>query len=142
MANISQTAANVAVGASTTPTRLVQFGEAVTQGQPLYQHTNGKYYQCDANDGVAKALAAVIALTPGAIDGYGIVALPSSTPGRSLVNLGTTLAISTAYAVSATKGAIAPLSDIGSGEFVTVLGVATTTALLDFQPSISNTAKA
>src|SRR5690606_160513 len=64
MANISQTAANVAVGASTTPTRLVQFGEAVTQGQPLYQHTDGKYYQCDANDGVAKALAAVIALTP------------------------------------------------------------------------------
>ncbi len=142
MANISQTAANVAVGASTTPTRLVQFGEAVTQGQPLYQHTDGKYYQCDANDGVAKALAAVIALTPGAIDGYGIVALPSSTPGRSLVNLGATLAVGTAYAVSATKGAIAPLSDIGSGEFVTVLGVATTTALLDFQPSISNTAKA
>lgn len=142
MANLSQTAANVAVGASTTPTRLVQFGEAVTQGQPLYQHTDGKYYQCDANDGVAKALAAAIALTPGAIDGYGIVALPSSTPGRSIVNLGATLAVGTAYAVSATKGAIAPLADIGSGEIVTVLGVATTTALLDFQPSISNTAKA
>ncbi len=142
MANISQTAANVAVGASTTPTRVVQYGEAVTQGMPLYFASDGKWYQADANDTAAKAAVGAIAVSPGAINGYGIVALPSSTPGRSLVNLGATLAVGTAYAVSATKGAIAPLSDIGSGEFVTVLGVATTTALLDFQPSISNTAKA
>jgi len=68
--------------------------------------------------------------------------LPSETPGRSLVNLGATLAVGTVYAVSATKGAIAPIADISSTQFVTVLGIATTTALLDFQPSISNTAKA
>jgi len=142
MADLSQTAANVALGASTTPTRVVQYGEAVTQGMPLYFASDGKWYQADANDTAAKAAVGAIAVSPGAINGYGLVALPASTPGKSLVNLGATLAVGTVYAVSATKGAIAPLADIVSTQFVTVLGIATTAALLDFQPSISNTAKA
>lgn len=143
MADISVTAASVAIGASTTPTRVVQYGEAVTQGQPLYRNTtDGKHYRTDANDGVAKAVVAAIALTPGATDAYGLVALPSSTPGQSIINLGATLAIGTVYAVSANVGGIAPIADITSTQFVSVLGIATTAALLDFQPSISNTAKA
>jgi len=143
MADISITAANVAMGASTTPTRVVQYGEAVTQGQPLYRNaTDGKYYRTDANDGVAKAVVGGIALTPGATDAFGLIALPSSTPGASLVNLGATLAVGEVYAVSAAVGAIAPIGDITSTQFVSVIGIATTTALLDFQPSISNTPKA
>lgn len=142
MTNISQTAANVALGASTTPTKIVQVGEAVTQGMPLYFATDGKWYQCDANDGVAKAVVGAIALSPAAIDGYALVALPATSPGRSLVNLGATLAKGEVYAISATKGAIAPIGDLSSTQFISVLGIATTTALLDFQVSISNTDKA
>jgi hypothetical protein len=143
MADLSITAANVAIGASTTPTRVVQYGEAVTQGQPLYRAAaDGKYYRCDANDGVAKAAVAAIALTPGATNGYGLVALPSSTPGQSIINLGATLAVGMPYAVSATVGGIAPIGDITSTQFVSIICIATTTALADFQPSISNTAKA
>lgn len=142
MADLSQTAANVAVGASTTVTRSVQAGESVTQGMPLYTSTDGKVYQCDANDTAAKSAVEYIALTPASTDGYCLVALPSDTPGRSLINLGATLAVGTVYAVSATKGAIAPIADITSTQYVTVIGIATTAALLDFQPSVSNTAKA
>lgn len=142
MTNISQTAANVALGAQATPTKTVQVGEAVTQGMPLYFSNDGKWYQCDANDGVAKAVVGAIALTSAAIDGYALVALPATTPGKSLVNLGATLAIGEVYAVSATKGAIAPIGDITSTQFVSVMGIAKTAALLDFQVSIANTAKA
>jgi hypothetical protein len=143
MADITVTAANVALGASTTPTQIVQYGEAVTQGQPLYRlAADGKWYRTDANDGVAKAVVGAIALTPGATNAFGLVALPSSVAGQSLVNLGATLAVGTVYAVSANVGGIAPIADITSTQFVTVIGIATTTALLDFQPSISNTAKA
>lgn len=143
MADLTQTAANVALGASTTPTRVVQFGVAVTQGNALYlSATDGKYYKADANDGEAKARVAAIALTPGAQDAYGLVALPGSTPGQSLINLGATLAKGEVYAVSAAAGAIAPIGDITSGQYVTVIGIATTTALIDFQPSISNETKA
>jgi hypothetical protein len=142
MADISITAANVAMGAATTPTRVVQYGEAVTQGQPLYRATDGKWYRTDANDGVAKAAVGAIALTPGATNAFGLVALPAATPGQSLVNLGATLAVGMPYAVSANVGGIAPIGDITSTQFVSIIGIATTTALLDFQPSISNTAKA
>ena len=142
MANISQTAASVALGSSTTPNRVVQVGEAVTQGMPLYFNTDGKWYQCDANDGVAKAVVGAIALTSASTDGYALVALPATTPGVSLVNLGATLVVGEVYAVSATKGAIAPVADIISTQFVAIIGIATTAALIDFQVSIGNTAKA
>ena len=142
MADLSQTAANVKQGSLNSPTRRVQYGETITQGQPLYLATDGKWYRADANDGVAKAVVGGIALTPGVADDGGTIAIPSSTPGASLVNLGATLAVGTAYAVSATVGGIAPIGDITSAQFVSIIGIATTTALLDFQTSISNTAKA
>ena len=143
MADISQTAANVALGGANVPTRIVQYGESVTQGMPVYRSdADSKYYQCDANDTAAKAVAAGIAISPGATNSYGVIALPASGPGKSLVNLGATLAVGTAYAVSAAKGAIAPIADLGTGEYITILGVATTTALLDLQIVVSNTVKA
>jgi hypothetical protein len=142
MADLSQTAASVKRGSTTTPTQNVQYGETITQGQPLYRATDGKWYRCDANDGVAKAVVGGIALTPGVADEGGTIALPSSTPGASLVNLGATLAVGTPYGVSATVGAIAPIADITSTQFVSIIGIATTTAVLSFMPSISNTAKA
>ena len=142
MADLSQTAANVKQGSLTSPTRRVQYGDTITQGQPLYLATDGKWYRCDANDGIAKAVVGGIALTPGVADDGGTIALPSSTPGASLVNLGATLAVGEVYGVSAAVGAIAPIGDITSTQFVSVIGIATTAALLDFQPSISNTPKA
>jgi len=45
------------------------------------------------------------------------------------INLGATLAIGKVYVLS-TAGAICPVDDIAGSEFVTVLGIATTTALL------------
>ena len=143
MANISQTAANVASGSSSLKTEMVQYGESVTQGMPLYQDaTNSKYYQCDANDGIAKAACKRIALTPGAADAYGVVAVPSTTPSKSLVNLGATLVVGEMYAVSATKGAIAPIDDITTTQFVTAIGFAVSASLLDFQVTICTVAKA
>lgn len=141
MADITVTAANVAMGASTLRTRVVQVGEAVTQGQPGYLHTDSKYYQTDA-DVAASSVAAGVFLTAATTNGYALLALPDSEPGRALVNLGATLAVGTVYAVSATKGGIAPIADLASGDYITVLGVAVTAALLDLQIVVSNVAKA
>lgn len=139
MADISQTAANVAIGASTTPTKRVQFGEAVTQGMPVYLSTDAKWYKTDANDTAAKAVAGGIVLTPASTNGYGLIATPSETPGTSLVNLGATLTAGAIYCVSANLGGIAPEADIGSGHYLTILGVAATTSLLDFRCVVTNT---
>jgi hypothetical protein len=142
MANISQTPANVAVGASTLKTEIVQYGESVTQGQPLYKHTDSKYYRCDANDGIAKANCSRIALTAGGSNGYGLVAIPGTTSGKALINLGATLVVGELYAVSADVGAIAPIADITTTQFPTALGFAVSAALLDFQVTVCTVAKA
>jgi len=141
MADLSQTAANVAIGATTVRTRLVQVGEAVTQGQPVYESTDAKWYKTDA-DVLASAVAGGIVLTPASTNGYALIALPDTVPGRALINLGATLAVGTVYAVSTTAGGIAPIADLASGDYITTIGTATTTALLDFQIVVSNTAKA
>lgn len=142
MADLTQTAANVAIGASTLKTRLVQVGEAVTQGMPLYQSTSdSKFYKCDA-DVLASSVAAGIALTPASTDGYSSMAVPADSPGLALVNLGATLVVGTVYAVSVTTGAICPVADLASGDYITTLGVATTASLLDLRIVVSNTAKA
>lgn len=141
MADISQTAANVAVGASTTPTRTVQFGEALTQGMPVYKSTSdSKYYRCDA-DALATSICDGIVLTPAATNGYGLIALPATSPGVSLVNLGATLTVGLEYYVSTTAGGICPVADLASGDFPTSLGFAISTSLLDFRSVSSLVAK-
>lgn len=135
MADISITAANVKTGASTTRVQLVQGGEAITQGQPVYLASDGKYYQTDANDTAIKAQAKGIAMTPAATDGYFIMA------NDGLVNLGATLAVGQVYVCSATKGGIAPYGDLTTNDYVTILGIATTTALLDINFIISGVQK-
>ena len=130
MANLSQTAANVAVGASTTRIQVVQAGESITQGMPVYRlSSDGKYYQSDANVSATTADCDGIAITPSATNSYFAIALPGT---GSKVNLGATLTVGTTYVVSATKGAIAPIADLTTADYVTILGTASTAALLDF----------
>lgn len=142
MADISVTAGNVAVGGSNVPTRLVQFGEAVTQGQPVYRSdSDSKYYQGDASaEGTAKCDG--IVLTAASTDGYGVIVTPSTELDRSLVNLGATLVVGETYVVSATKGGIAPIGDLLSTEWACVIGTAKTAAILDFQVILPPAAKA
>lgn len=135
MANITQTAANVAAGSSATRVQLVQAGEAITQGMPVYLASDGKYYQTDANDTAVKAQSKGIAVSPASTDGYFLMAVDG------LINLGATLAVGQVYCVSATKGAIAPYGDLTTNDFVTILGIATTTALMDINIVISGVQK-
>lgn len=135
MANITQTAANVAAGSAATRVQLVQGGEAITQGMPVYLASDGKYYQTDANDTAVKAQAKGIAVSPAALDGYFLMAVDG------LINLGATLAVGQVYCVSATKGSIAPYGDLTTNDYVTILGIATTTALMDINIVISGVQK-
>jgi hypothetical protein len=135
MADLSITAANVKAGSASTRVQLVQAGEAIDQGEPAYLASDGKYYQTDANDTAVKAQAKGIAITPASTDGYFLLTVDG------LVNLGATLAVGQIYVCSATKGGIAPYADLTTNDFVTILGVATTTALLDINLLVSGVQK-
>lgn len=138
MANISQTAANVAVGASTTSIGIFQAGEALTQGQPAYKKASDqKWYRAGATtaEKAGSVTRPVIVLTPVATNGYFVGAKSGA------VNLGATLTVGTRYAISATDGAIAPEADITSTQYVTSLGVASTAALLALDPQVTGIAR-
>jgi hypothetical protein len=126
MANLSQTPANVAM-AGPGRVRVVQVGEAVTQGQPGYLLTSdSKYYQADANVSAATAAASGIFLTPASTNGYSVFA-----EGAGLtLNLGATLVRGKTYTVSATKGAICPVEDLTTGDFPCLIGTANTTSTI------------
>jgi hypothetical protein len=135
MADLSITAANVKAGSASTRVQLVQAGEAIDQGEPAYLASDGKYYQTDANDTAIKAQAKGIAITPASTDGYFLLAVDG------LINLGATLAVGQIYVCSATKGGIAPYADLTTNDYVSIVGVATTTALLDINLLVSGVQK-
>ncbi|XZE20865.1 hypothetical protein SH449x_000755 [Pirellulaceae bacterium SH449] len=124
MANLTQTAANVGVGSSNGRVRIVQAGEAITKGMPIYESA-GKWFQADANVQAASQ-ATAIAMSSAGVDGWIIIV----EQPNALVNLGATLVVGETYVVSATKGAICPIGDLTTGDYPCILGTATTTALL------------
>lgn len=134
MADLTITAANVAIGGSDSQTKIVQVGEAVTHGEPLYRlSSDGKYYLGDADD-AAKDDVSVLALTAAALDGYALVL----TGGP--VSFGAILTVGEIYVLSDTPGGIKPEGDLGSGDYVTILGVASTTSLLTWKVNASGIA--
>jgi hypothetical protein len=135
MAELTITAANVKATA-TTSVSLVQFGEAVDQGEVVYLKTSDSKYWLANNGAEATSDVAGVALTPNIADGYGIIAKSGQ------VDLGATLSVGQTYALASTSGKIELESDVGSGEYVTLLGVAATAALIDLDIVVSGTAHA
>lgn len=136
MANLTQTAANVQLRGTDTEILTVTYGASVTQGMPVYEDTaDGEYKAADA-DALATAAVVGVALTPGGDGQAGIIA----TSGG--IDVGATLTVGALYGISSTAGAIAPIGDLGTGKYETVLGRATAANTLQLDIDISVTAKA
>ena len=127
MADLVQTAANVAIMQASPTIRPAQAGEAITQGQAVYVHTDNKHYKCDADDSAAKAAAVGIAMTPAATNAYFLML----TAGK--FNPGATVAVNKVYIVSDTAGGIKPIDDLTTGDFLTILGTGTATNTIDLR---------
>lgn len=136
MADISVTAANVGVTTDSV-VELVQVGETVTQGQPGYKKaSDGLYYKADANASSATAAALGVFVTGASTNGYALLCRSGSYLA------GATLTVGETYVVSATAGGIAPLSDVTTGWYVTILGVASSASTLALSIFRSGTARA
>jgi hypothetical protein len=126
MADLSITAGNVKVtNQNTTLVGRGQAGATVTHAQPLYKHTDNKYYPADNDDTAAKAVAVAISLTPALADEW--FYFVTSGP----LSFGAILTVGTEYYVSSNVGGICPRADLGSNDYITRLGIATTTSLMD-----------
>lgn len=136
MANLTRTAANVRL-MSAGPISPGTSGEAITQGDPLYFDTAGKLKKCQADGTAAEADCKAIALSAASAADMDVAYF---APGAD-IDLGATLTVGETYVVSATAGAICPVGDLVSGDYVTILGIATAANKLPFRPRASGVEK-
>ena len=132
MADLTQTAANVAPRDGCA-ILLVTAGEAITQGMPVYRNsTDSKYLRADA-DALASADIAGVAVTPAAADGDKFVIAKNKSGSTADINLGATLTQGETYVVSTNVGAVAPIGDLTTGDYISYLGVASSTSILQMR---------
>lgn len=126
-ADITITAASVVADSGFTY-QDVTAGATITAGQPVYLDStdSNSAKLADANASLATSRAIGLA-AHAALDGQPLRVI---TGGN--VTLGASpLTVGTIYVVSATAGGIAPAADLTTGHYVTILGVASTTAKLN-----------
>lgn len=124
MADVTVTAANV-VPAAGANVQKVTAGATVTAGQAVYKDAtaSSKAKPCDA-DAEASAVCAGIALSSASLDQPLFIATGGDVGFGAIFTVGTT------YCVSTTAGGIAPEADLTTGDYKSILGVATTTSNL------------
>lgn len=126
MADVSQTPANV-VPSTNAEQEWCVAGETITAGMPVFlKAADSRVWKAQA-DAATDDDVYGIALN-GASAGQ-----PISVQKNGQINLGGTLVVGTVYVVSAAAGAICPWADLVTGNYVTLLGVAITAAILEMK---------
>lgn len=120
MADLSITAANVTPGTGMGQIELTA-GATITAGQACYMDT--------AASNVAKLAQSDGTSAEAEVKG---VALNSASTGQPIklgtsgtMDLGATLTVGTIYCLSDTAGGIVPSTDLSTGEYVSIIGIAT-----------------
>lgn len=135
MADLSITAANV-IAAAAAETENGNLGAAATAGQVLYKAAaDGLWYLADNNS----ATAAVRQATGIALNGGGI-GQPVRVLRSGPVTIGATMTAGVTYYLSDTPGGICPIADVGTGEYSCIIGIATSTTVLDVRFQYSGAA--
>lgn len=126
MADLTITAANVVAGANAATEQGIA-GAAITAGQVVYRDpSTGKYLLADSNSATAAARAPRGIALHAASNNQPLMIL---TAGE--ITIGATLSpTAPAYYLSDTPGGICPLADIGSGEYISQIGLALSTTVL------------
>jgi hypothetical protein len=138
MADISVTAGSVLASANAVIERKYNAGATVAAGDVVYLDSNNKWMLMDSN---ASAAGNNVADTRGIALGGGANNQPIAVCTRdSFFTPGATLTNGIAYYASPNAGKIAPVGDIGSGNYATVLGIARTTTVMNLNPTASGIA--
>ncbi len=106
-------------------------GAAITAGQALYFDSSTNSWKLCDND---SATAAVRVFAGIALNTAG-TSQPLHVQTSGVITIGATVAVGTVYTTSATAGGIAPSSDLSTGEYTSIIGVALTTGTIEFVKS-------
>lgn len=136
MTDLSITAASVVPGADADIVHGTA-GETIAAGKAVYKSsTTKKWMLADSNSGTAEARTALGVSVNGAA-----LNQPVSVQRSGDITIGATLTAGLAYYLSDTPGGICPVADVGSGEYVCLIGMAKSTSVLDIAiqaPGVAN----
>ena len=128
MADIVITATSVVAGSGAKKVNGIA-GVAVTAGQVVYEDSATNTLKLADNDSATAAVRSPV--------GIALHAAAANQPltyiAKGPVTIGATLVAGGVYSLSSTAGGICPVADIATGDYNTVLGVATSTTVLDVQ---------
>lgn len=125
MADLTITAASVVAG-SDAVTENGTLGATVTAGQVVYKDSSDglwKLADCDSGTAALRSPAGI------ALNG-GATGQPVKVHKKGLITIGATMTAGLAYYLSPTPGGICVVGDLGSGDYPTVVGVATSATVL------------
>lgn len=125
MTDISVTATAVVAGSDSQQDSGTA-GEAITAGQAVYKSSStNKWMLADANSATVEARTATgIALNGAALN------QPVRVHKSGDLTMNAVLTANVPYFLSDTPGGIAPIADVGSGEYLCQLGIAKSTTVL------------
>ena len=116
--------------------RTGEAGVAITAGDCVYVDAAGLVQLCEKDQTIVEAAAVGFALADAA------AGQPVTYQISGVVNLGATLTTGEVYVVGAAPGGIAPVADIATTNFGTVLGIAISAAQLQIGINQSGVAAA
>lgn len=137
MADLTITAANVVAGTGSTKKHGTA-GASVTAGQVVYLDSSTNTLKLADNDSATAAVRQPVG-----------IALHAASSGQPLtylsagpITIGATVAVGDILCLSSTAGGICPAADIASGDYNTIIGIATSTTVVDVKLHSAGAVKA
>lgn len=130
MADLSITAANVAAGTGARKATGTA-GATITAGQVVYlDSSDNKYKLADCDSATAAVRSPAGIALHGSLNNQPLTVLTAGP-----ITIGATVAASVAYYLSPNAGGICPVADLASGDYATIIGLGTSTTVInvDFQ---------
>lgn len=126
MADLSITAANVVAGSGAKKVTGTA-GAAITAGQVVYYDSTTSTYKLADTDSATAAVRSPAGIALNGASANQPVTVLTSGP----VTIGATVAVGDVYYLSGTAGGLAPFADVAAGDYPCVIGICTSTSVLN-----------
>ncbi len=137
MADVSITSANVKAASESVRTIQGTLGETLVAGDLVYlKSSDSRYWKTDS-DAADTAVAAGVVLIGGSAADIGTIVT------HGAVTFGAVLTAGVVYVLSSNAAKMCAITDgnHASGDFITIVGVASTTSVMTIRPYVSGVAK-
>jgi hypothetical protein len=128
LADLTVTAANVLAGSGAKKVSGTA-GASLTAGQVVYLDSATDTYKLADNDSATADVRVPVGITLHAAGANQPITVLTKGP----ITIGATTAVGVVYCLSSTAGGICPSADIGTGDYNTIVGIGTSTSVIDVQ---------